>query len=165
MITLPKRKSTRLKKYDYNTPTAYFITVCAKDRAPIFSRIDVGGGAFDAPNVVLTRIGQAAEKHLLSSDKIMGVSVDKDVIMPNHIHLLLRIRDNCGTSRAPSPTNSTVSHVISTFKRFTNKTVGHNVFQRSFYDHVVRGEGDYSEIWEYIENNPARWANDEFFTE
>ena len=66
--------------------------------------------------------------------------------MPNHIHLLIRIEN--GTSRAPSPTNALLPLAVSVLKRKVNREVGENIFQRSFYDHIVRNEQDYKEIWE-----------------
>ena len=63
-----------------------------------------------------------------------------------------------GTSRAPSPTNTAIPHLVSTFKRFCHKENGTPIFQRSYYDHVIRNQQDYDEIWQYIENNPTKWA-------
>ena len=119
--------------------------------------MNVGGGALDAPEIKLTKIGEIAEKYILSTNNIPEITVDKYVIMPDHIHLLLWVRDINGTSKAPSPTNNLISHSISTLKRFINKDVGYNIFQRSYYDHVIRNEHDYNETWDYIEYNPINW--------
>ena len=158
-----KRKNIRLKKYVYSENGAYFITICTKDKQKLFGHI-VGGGAFDAPKIVLSPQGEIVEKYILSTNNIPNLKVDKYVIMPNHIHLLLSIENSNGTSWAPSPTNNQISLAISTLKRFVNKEIGCNVFQRSFYDHVIRNQIDYNEIWEYIENNPAKWLEDKFYT-
>ena len=158
-----KRKNIRLKKYVYSENGAYFITICTKDKQKLFGHI-VGGGAFDAPKIVLSPQGEIVEKYILSTNNIPNLKVDKYVIMPNHIHLLLSIENSNGTSWAPSPTNNKISLAISTLKRFVNKEIGCNVFQRSFYDHVIRNQIDYNEIWEYIENNPAKWLEDKFYT-
>ncbi len=92
------------------------------------------------------------------------ISVDKYVIMPNHIHLILSITDfSIGTSRTPSPTNSETSKFISTFKRFCNKEYGKNIWQRLSNDHIIRGEKDYQKIWEYIDTNVIRWDKDCFY--
>ena len=92
------------------------------------------------------------------------VSVEKYVIMPNHVHLLIVIdsyNDSIydGTSRTPSPTrqNSVISSFISTLKRYTNKQIGYNIWQRSFHDHVIRSEEDYLTRWQYIYENPKKW--------
>ena len=162
-MDLNSRKPTRLQKYDYSNNGVYFITICTKDKQKLFGHI-VGGGAFDAPKTVLSPQGKIVEKYILSTNNIPDLKVDKHIIMPNHIHLLLKIENSNGTSWAPSPTNNKISLAVSTLKRFVNKETGYNVFQRSFYDHVIRNENDYREIWEYIENNPAKWLEDELYT-
>ena len=168
----PTRKKNRLLIFDYSENGAYFITICAKDKQKVFGDI-VGGGAFDAPIVRLSAVGEIVEKYICSTNNIPEITVDKYVIMPNHIHLLLRVCNENGTSRAPSPThsqpmsrsNQLIPHAISTLKRFVNRDVGGNVFQRSFHDHVVRGDQDYRDIWNYIEHNPQQWQEDCFFVE
>ena len=170
MMEMSQRKPTRLQEYDYSENGAYFVTICTAEKRKTLCDI-VGGGAFDAPQVQLTDIGRTAEKYILSTNNISGITVDKYVIMPNHIHLLLSVAVENGTSRAPSPTqsqqtsrtNQLLPHAISTLKRFVNRDVGYNVFQRSFHDHVVRGEPDYREIWQYIDTNPYKWQKDCFF--
>ena len=163
-MDLPKRKPTRLPEFDYCTPGAYFITICTQEKRCILASI-VGGGALDAPQVRLTQTGQIVEKHILSGNKIPNIIVDKYVIMPNHIHLLLMVTEVNGTSKAPSPTNATIPHFVSTFKRFCHRDAGIKIFQRSYHDHVIRGDADYLKIWEYIENNPKQWELDCFYVE
>ena len=163
-MELPKRKPNRLPNFDYSTPGAYFITICVEGKRCILGNI-VGGGDFDAPQVVFTKIGRIVQRNIELSKQIPNVRIDKYVIMPNHIHLILFVDGEItgGTSRSPSPTNATVPHFVSTFKRFCNKEAGQKIFQRSYHDHVIRGEQDYLKIWEYIENNPARWQEDCFY--
>jgi REP element-mobilizing transposase RayT len=163
-MDLPKRELTRLENFDYSQGGAYFITICTKDKQKLFGHI-VGGGAFDAPKIILSPQGEIVEKYILSTNNIPNLKVDKYVIMPNHIHLLLSVENSCGTSWAPSPTNNKISLAVSTLKRFVNKEIGYNIFQRSFYDHVIRNKTDYNEIWEYIENNPVRWREYTFYME
>ena len=88
--------------------------------------------------------------------------------MSNHIHLLISLNSANGRSRTPVPTfnnnaNSEISKFVGTFKRLTNKKYGKNIWQNSFYDHVIRSEQDYREIWDYIDNNPAKWREDRFY--
>ncbi len=164
MNSLPKRKSTRLKYYDYSTEGAYFITICTKGKKQILSKIIVGDGVLDVPKNILTEYGVIADKYI---NQINGfydyISIDKYVIMPNHIHLLLITNFEDGTSRTPSPTNSVVSKFISTFKRFCNKEYGNNIWQRLSNDHIIRGDADYRKIWEYIDTNVSRWEKDYFY--
>ena len=161
-MNLPNRKPTRLAKYNYNQNGYFFITICTHNKECILSKI-VGGGAFDAPKSILTKTGEIVNKYILSTNNISNLSVDKYVIMPNHIHLILTLKNQNGTSKAPSPTNTVISHSIATLKRFVNGEIGHNIFQRSFYDHIIRGEKDYLKIWEYIDNNPAKWMEDCYY--
>ena len=161
-MEFPKRKPNRLHSYDYNREGAYFITICTQNRKCLLSHI-VGGGAFDAPENQLTSMGKIVEKYIRSGNNMERVTVEKYVIMPNHIHMLLTVDVAHGTSRAPSPTNAVIPHVVSTFKRFCNREIGGNIFQRSYHDHVIRNQQDYLKIWEYIENNPKQWELDCFY--
>ena len=92
--------------------------------------------------------------------------MDKYVIMPNHIHMILTVDETAsgGTSKAPSPTNARIPNFISTLKRFCHRDIGQKIFQRSYHDHVIRNEADYLEVWRYIDSNPARWQDDCFYT-
>ena len=99
---------------------------------------------------------------------IKNIKVDNYVIMPNHIHILLRIENNninSGTSRSPSPTNKALPHYVSALKRCINRDIGYNIFQRSYHDRIIRNEQEYLEIWEYIKNNPINWQNDSLFAD
>ena len=171
----PKRKPTRLKNFDYSSAGAYFVTICTKDRKPILSDIikPVGVGAFDDPQIRLTETGKVVEKYLLSSENIHGVKINKYVIMPNHIHIIIFLRsgsyDNGSSEQfivpAPTPTNEMLPHVISTFKRFCNKELGNNIFQRGYYEHIIRDREDYATRVKYILENPLRWYYDELYSE
>ena len=145
------RKAVRLSEYDYATPGAYFVTICTKGRAPILSRV-VG----DDAHIVPSDYGQVVERYIRS---IPGI--DKYVIMPNHIHMIICIEG--GPMWASAPTQS-ISSRIKSFKTLVTKSVGVSVFQRSFYDHVIRGEQDYRDAWNYIDQNPVRWREDEWYT-
>ncbi len=154
----PQRKPNRLSFYSYSNTGYYFLTVCARNKEKLFGTI-VGGGAFDAPLVQLSSIGKILEHYIQSTNRISGVFVDKYVIMPNHFHLILAIEqsESCNLiSRA----NEQVPHVVGTIKRFCNRDLGENVFQRGYHDHVIRGEMDYQKIWSYIDDNPRRWKED-----
>ena len=184
---LPKRKATRLKNYDYNTTGAYFITICTEDRRQILSRI-VGGDVPDAPkNAELLPYGTIADKYINQLGEFYDhITVDKYVIMPNHIHIMLFVLENgvlrtsecgasrtseCGASRTSPPTTTTakqhsaVSQFVSTFKRFCNKEYGGNIWQRHFNDHIIRNREDYEKHIKYICENPLRWYYDELYAE
>ena len=162
-MDLPKRKPNRLPHFDYSTPGAYFVTICVEGKRCILGNI-VGDG-FPVPKPM----GQIAERWILQIPQYYPcVSVDKYVIMPNHIHMLLRIKNMDGTGN-PSPT---LGNIVGWYKYQVTKsanemcgTMGHRFFQRSYHDHVIRGEKDYLKIWEYIDTNPARWEADCFCEE
>ena len=108
-MELPKRKPIRLSDYDYSSPGAYFVTICTHDRQCILSRVSVGADALGGPNLQLTDTGIVVEQHILSTDHIPGFHVDKYVVMPNHIHMILRIDSEAaapenGPPRASAPT-------------------------------------------------------------
>ena len=164
----PTRKATRLKNFDYNSGGAYFITICTQNKRRILSSI-VGGDVPDAPkNVHLLPFGKIADKYINQFNEFYeDITMDKYVIMPNHIHMILFVRKD-GASRTSPPTvkqHAAVSQFISTLKRFCNKEFGENVWQRGFYDHIIRGREDYEEISKYIYENPIRWYFDELYTE
>ena len=163
---LPKRKPNRLQGYDYSSNGVYFVTICTQNKDCILGRI-VGGGVLDAPKIELSKYGKAVDEQIALMNSIYdNVIVEKYVIMPNHIHLLIRIENisESGTSRAPSPTNSVIAIFVSTLKRFTNKNAGEKIWQRSYYDHIVRNENEYLKIWEYINSNAQKWQNDKYYT-
>ena len=162
-MELPKRKNTRLPGYDYSSEGAYFITICTQDKRCLLSRI-VGDAALGIPENRLTKVGTIVEKYILSGRKMDVITVDKYVIMPNHIHILLIVNgEKGGTPRAASPTKAVVPRFVATFKRLVNKEIGQNIFQRSYHDHIIRNHKDYLRIWEYIDNNPKQWELDCFY--
>ncbi len=165
-MEFPKRKSTRLKDYDYSQDGYYFITICTKDKQKLLCDI-VGTGILDGSQIELTEYGRIANRQLeIMTDFYDDIKIDKYVIMPNHIHLLIKIiRSDDGPSGTPVPTNSKISNFVGTFKRLCNKQYGKNIWQYRSYDHIIRGEEDYREIWQYIDSNPARWKEDKFYIE
>ncbi len=162
MNDLPKRKPIRLKDYDYSTPGAYFITICVKDRKQILSKIIAGDDALIVPINQLTNIGLVCDKYINNINTIYeNVSLDKYVIMPNHIHLIISLY---GTMRASSPTKN-IENIIRSFKTMVTKEIGKSIWQRSYNDHIIRDEKDYQKIWEYIDTNVLRWEKDCFYTD
>ncbi len=156
-MDLPKRKQNRLRDYDYSTPNAYFITVCTDKHRNLFWT-DVGAIIDRPENVPLTDLGRIVRRSVEAISKhYPTVNVDKFVIMPNHIHLLLQISTDCNGRSMIAPTISTVVRLM---KGTVTKQVGHSIWQKGFYDHVVRNDIDYQGIWKYIAGNPSKWAED-----
>ena len=165
-MELPNREPNRLPDYDYSQDGAYFVTVCTQVRKQILSKISVGTplpGCPQMPRLELLHHGKIAEKviHQLN-DFYDYLSVDKYVIMPDHIHFLITLHNENGHPGRGVPTrinerSSEIARFVGTFKRFCNKQYGSNIWQSRYYDHVIRNQQDYNEIWEYIENNPRKW--------
>jgi len=160
------RKRNRLPQFDYSRSGVYFVTLCTEDKRQILSRV-VGDGVLDVPRLALTDVGTIVQNRLIEMDRIYeDVALDNYVIMPNHVHLLLTIHQDdaeTGTSRTSSPTNARLPQFVSTLKRFTNRESGIAIWQRSYHDHVIRNEEDYLHHWQYIDENPIRWADDEYY--
>ncbi len=144
-MELPQRKKIRVGEYDYSQCGAYFVTICTQNRRLVLSNI-VG----DDAHIVPKRYGQIAEKYLKNAAEI-----EKYVIMPDHIHMLICLEEQGAEKRSPQA--SRIASIVRSIKTLTTKEIGEPIFQRSYYDHVIRNQRDYNEIWEYIENNPRKW--------
>lgn len=163
-MELPKRKPNRLAEYDYGSIGAYFLTICTEHRKSILSSVEGVGEGFPLPK--LTSYGEIAERYIyLLSMRYPMATIDAYVIMPNHIHLLLTL----GGRRNASPTVTTMmgwmKYQMTKDINSLRNTPGEKVFQRSFYDHVIRDEEDYRIRLQYIKENPLRWERDELYAE
>ena len=160
-MELPTRKQNRLREYDYRTPNAYFITICTDKRKNLFWK-GIGTSIDHPENVPLSNLGVIVRRSVEDIPKYYpAVSVDHYVIMPNHVHLLLQIHTDHSGRSVIAPTISTVVRLM---KGAVSKQAGFSVWQKGFYDHVIRNDADYQEIWNYIEGNPGKWAVDKFFS-
>lgn len=171
------RHSLRLKDYDYSSAGAYFITICTKDRACIFGEITDG-------ELRLNEFGKIVENFWLEiPEHYPMVELDEYIIMPNHIHGIVFIPDCVGVqdfeplqqklqsdilkkNRFQHIIPRSIGAIIRGFKIGVTKWFRNNtnivfVFQRNFYEHIIRDEPDLNRIREYIVNNPARWQDDE----
>ena len=162
-MDFPNRKPNRLPDFDYSTPGVYFVTICTQNRKNTLCSI-VGDG-FPVPKYP----GKIAERYIHQiSKKYPCACIDKYAVMPNHIHMLIRIDAINGTGN-PSPT---LGNIVAWYKYQVTReinahfnSVGLRFFQRSYHDHVIRGDEDYLKIWEYIDSNPALWKEDCFYEE
>ena len=157
---LPKRKILRLQNFDYSSNKSYFVTICTQNKKMLFS---VGADSISA---------QMVEKTFLETiNQYQNVECPIYVIMPNHIHAIITI------GRADIESAPTVSEIVQSFKRYSTleyiKMVKDGIvppfekkiWQRSYYDHIIRNSDDYNEVYKYILDNPPKWNNDEFFIE
>ncbi|MCQ2406663.1 MAG: hypothetical protein MJ067_05565, partial [Oscillospiraceae bacterium] len=124
-----KRKPLRLRDYNYDSAGYYFITICTEGKRHLLGHI-VGAGVPDGPQMSLSPAGKIVDAQIKEmASHYDNIDVPKYVLMPNHIHLIIVVTGH-GTSRTPSPTNSTIPAFISTLKRFTNKKHGIPLWQR-----------------------------------
>ncbi|MGN1432417.1 MAG: transposase [Ruminococcus sp.] len=155
-MDLPKRKPQRLKSFDYAAEKYYFVTMCTMDKQNLFGNLI---NQNDTVKMVYTFMGEIALKHLKEIENHFDeIKIDKYVIMPNHIHIIIVIGCNGNSERSrPFPTLSTV---IGLYKSGVSREVGCKIWQKSFHDHIIRNKNDYLKIREYIEKNPLKWDLD-----
>ena len=141
------------------------MTVCTRNKKNLLSTVGKGL-ALSAPEISLTEIGQILDLEILNiSTRFPCVVVEKYVIMPNHVHLLLSIRNTAGASPRP-----TVSQIVGICKSMTTRLAsiadhqsGRIIFQSSFYDEIIRNDTHFLNVWQYIDSNPAGWTEDEYY--
>jgi len=159
---LPVRKHPRWKGYDYNSNGAYFITLCVDGGHEMLGEA-VGRDDLGAPLIQLSEYGLVAKKYIESIEKhYNGVHIDKYVIMTHHIHLIIRV-DRNGAPGSSRPTTALIPNIIAAFKKFTNNEFGFNMWQDGYNDRVVRDKEEYLRILQYINENPAKWAEDNYY--
>ena len=164
----PVRKHQRLKSFDYNSNGAYHITICVQNRREFLGRI-VGRDALGTPFAELSEYGKIIYNEIMQIPfYYKNIEIDKFVIMPNHVHMIIIVKNNgnegIGVPGASRPT-AIIPNVVGILKRKTNKIYGFKMWQTGYYDHIIRDEADYLQVWQYIDNNPAKWTEDEYFTE
>ena len=163
--TTPRRRSLRLPRFDYTQQGAYFVTVCTDGRKLMF-------GDVINDEVKLNEVGRIAAEEWLKSVQIRTeITLDTWVVMPNHIHGIVMITDDrrrLDRPVAPSgPRPRSLGALMAGFKSAATKrinalrgTPGAAVWQRNYYEHIIRNEAALNRIRQYIADNPARWAED-----
>ena len=142
---LPRRKNIRLKYYDYSEEGMYFITICTRNRIKLF-------GEIETKEIKLTKVGKIVEKSIINLEKIYNnITIDEYIVMPNHIHIIIIINEK---------NNLTISRIINQYKGRITKTIGYPIWQKLFYEHIIRNESEYYKIKQYIQNNIVNWKND-----
>lgn len=159
-----RRRSIRLPEYDYSKPNAYFITICSYNKKQIFGKVSNS-------KIMLSKIGKIAEKYLIEiPNHFNDVFIDEYVIMPDHIHLIISI---VGVQNFEPQRNEyqkiipkSIGSIIRAYKASVTtrcRTEGYkrNIWQRNYFEHIIRNDEDHFRIREYIQNNHLRWELDE----
>ncbi len=170
-MEIKKRKQMRSEYIDYSASGAYFITICTNEKKKIFWDMEkfnpeaVAQGFSEAVGAIsnrphalcpLSRCGELVEMYINEiPNHYDNVLVDKYVVMPDHIHMILIILPDENGRLLIAPT---ISRVIKQLKAAITKHVGFSPWQRSYYDHVIRNRDDYDEVCKYIYENPMKWA-------
>lgn len=145
---LPQRKTIRLKHYDYSNNGMYFITICTKERKQILGKINEN-------EIKLYNAGTIIQKHTKNIEELFNnIKIDEYVIMPNHIHMIIEITEK---------TETNIPRIIKQFKGCITKELGYSIWQKSYYEHIIRNEKEYFKIKEYIRNNVINWNKDKYF--
>ena len=173
----PSRKRLRWQNFDYSTPGAYFITVCTHNRkctlSHIVKRIPHLPSQPETFEIKLTQYGEIVDKVISSISIHSKATIDRYVIMPNHIHLIIIITDNeelRAIRESPLRGRSVISKIIGYIKMNASKQIHHiheksDVWQRGFHDHIIRDRRDFEEISKYIYENPLKWRHDKLYAE
>ncbi len=173
-MEIKNRKPTRLKGYDYSQNGAYFITICSHDRRNLFSKV---GAIHESPETVfvkLNKFGAILKYSISKTEKRFNINIPSYVIMPNHIHLIIEVNSSkYEQAIRESPLQnrrSILSNIIGYFKMNSSKEIHKinkdiQVWQRGYYDHVIRNEEDYINHIQYIDENPRKWllGKDEYY--
>lgn len=123
------------------------------------------------PQVIRSEYGEIVESWINKiNDKYPAVDIENSVVMPNHMHMILKLKnksnDYCGrVNPAPTDHQITVGKIIGYFKYQTTKEIGFEFWQRSYHDHIIRDEEEYQKIRQYIRTNPQNWKDDIYFVE
>ena len=173
------RRSIRLPHYDYSLPGACFVTICIQNRKCLLGHIVAG-------KMILNDAGQMVERWLaILNSKFSNVQTDSFVIMPNHFHGIVMIQNEtvgadprvcplvCPALKKGAHTGAPLHRIVQWFKTMTTNEYirriesGHwppfhkRLWQRNYYEHVIRNEEEWNRIREYIKNNPLNWEIDE----
>jgi putative transposase len=173
---LPYRKGIRLKDFDYSSNGAYFITVCTHNREHVFGEILNNESK-------LNPVGKIVEDTIIDlPNHNANISIDKLIIMPNHIHAIIII-DTVRRERfitVPDKANTIekdhgIPEIVRQMKTFSSRRINMErqrnglepfptgqVWQKSYYDRIIRDEHEYQNIWQYIDTNPLKWELDKY---
>jgi len=177
-----RRRSIRLPLYDYSQPGAYFVTICAHSRLCLFGEVRAG-------SIQLNWAGQVVHEAWQSIPSVSAaITTGPFIVIPNHLHGIIEIAgipvgaihelprhelpqhelpDGGGEASRIQRRNMLLPKIIGRFKMQTAKAINQSratpglpVWQRNYYEHVIRDEAEYGRIAEYIADNPRRWYED-----
>jgi putative transposase len=153
-MELPDRKHTRLPGFDYSSQNYYFVTICTHNKVRLF-------GETSSDGIKPSRFGEIARTELLEiPGHFEGIQIDRFAVMPDHVHAIILIGCDGAERSRPFPT---LSGVVGLYKSGVSKRIHEiepdiPVWQKSFYDRIIRDEQAYREVLQYIDENPLKRA-------
>ena len=169
MHPLPNRRVLRLPGYDYSQSGYYFVTICIHERQCFFGTVDNDAVCLSEAGTIAQTIWQSLPQ------RFQGIELDAYMIMPNHMHGILRLTGKQSASNGQQDggpggisRSLRLGHVVRTFKGATTYTIhkaGVSDFgwQHKYYESIVRNEASLERIRQYILTNPARWQQDSLY--
>ena len=177
-IPVPQRKTIRFQGYDYSQEGLYFVTLCCRDKVCRFGKVQIG-------EMVLNEMGEIAKQCWLDiPNHFPHMVLHEFIIMPNHVHGILEIVEDVGAnnyspeneiiSRSPS---KTIGSAVRGFKIGVTKWFNthrakdfsplqtKSIWQRNYYEHIIRNDHSYKNISDYIKSNPSNWLQDDYYNE
>jgi putative transposase len=157
------RRSIRLQGYDYSQSGAYYVTIVAHGRECVFGEIING-------EMILNEFGEIVQRAWFDLPKhYPHIELGAFCIMPNHVHAVIILIDAVGAGLRPAPTvRHPLSEIVRAFKSFSarrinelRKTQGIPVWQRNYYEHIIRNDEEHNRIHLYIESNIDNWSTDD----
>jgi len=169
--TFHERRSIRLKNVDYGQPGSYFVTVCAHNFKYLFGKIILGKMCLNDLGRIVNECWLDIPRHFARAE------LSTHIVMPNHIHAIIGLRERARhavplpsdslTEKFSTPRTGTIPTIVRSFKSAASKRVrelhgnsGLQVWQRNYYEHLIRNQDDLSKAIQYILQNPARWELD-----
>ena len=145
------RRPTRIPGYDYSIPNYYFVTICTYEKRCLFGTVEY-----------LNIFGEIAKNDLLELPlHFRNVEIDNYIVMPNHIHAIIKLLDTKGEKKN---LNTILGLYKSGVTRKIHKINANTiVWQRSYYDHIIRNQKEYEQIWSYVQYNDQKWTEDQFY--
>jgi REP element-mobilizing transposase RayT len=159
------RRSIRLRGYDYSQTGAYFVTICIQNRECLFGEIVGGEMQLNDVGKIVQMTWDALPSHY------PHIELDEWVVMPNHFHSIIVLANvgagSVGAGLKPAPTRHGLPEIVRALKTFSSRrinelrqTPGTKLWQRNYWEHIIRNETELNRIREYIQNNPTQWDLD-----
>lgn len=161
------RKANRLKNFDYNSKNMYFVTFCTRNKMKILSEI-ISSNDFKEPFIKYSELGFLCNETINKYKADGIIDIPHHVIMPNHVHMIIDM-----TTEESETNKVSLPNVVKGIKSISKnklsdafyKEHGKNIWQKSYYDRIIRDDKEYYELAKYIEENPLKWELDEYWAE